>query len=136
MADDKIHSLGVVVRALRKLAENHRPSPEQILNYMVTNYNIPKEKIKRRLGSILKRCKEFGILKRTFGHKTAVIDKPACCDCKDCVGNCGYCDKKEKSGMCGRKNKRKMCKGSRRKTMKRQSCKSKSKRSKRSKKCR
>ncbi|XP_043461727.1 uncharacterized protein LOC122498170 [Leptopilina heterotoma] len=130
MADDKIQSLGLVVRALRKLAENHKPTPKQILNFMAQNYNIPKERIKRQLGSILKRCKEFGILKRTFGHKTPVIDKPACCDCKDCVGNCGYCSKKDKGAMSRGKDKRKMCKGSRRKTMKRQSCKTKSRKSK------
>ncbi|XP_033208368.1 uncharacterized protein LOC117167495 isoform X1 [Belonocnema kinseyi] len=143
MGDESLKTFGIVIRALRSLAEIQLLTPQQILNYVSTQYNIPKEKIKRKLGAIFKRCKEFGILKKGQGHqkvnpnKVQFMAKRPCCDCKDCTGSCGYCDKpskksmKEKCANSKSKKKMKMCRSSCKKSKRKM--KRRSKRSKKSK---
>ncbi|XP_033208369.1 uncharacterized protein LOC117167495 isoform X2 [Belonocnema kinseyi] len=48
MGDESLKTFGIVIRALRSLAEIQLLTPQQILNYVSTQYNIPKEKIKRK----------------------------------------------------------------------------------------
>lgn len=49
MGDEGLKTFGIVIRALRSLTEIQGPTPQQILNYVSTQYNIPKEKIKRKV---------------------------------------------------------------------------------------
>ena len=49
MGDDSLKTFGIVICALKKLAEIQGPTPQRILSYIHSQYNIPKEKIKRQV---------------------------------------------------------------------------------------
>ncbi|XP_011498366.1 PREDICTED: uncharacterized protein LOC105362598 [Ceratosolen solmsi marchali] len=76
-------------------------SEKKILEYILTSRKNVQKELKRQVPNILKRFEEFGLVeKNSKGHyriiessKNLEPSLPSCCDCDNCVGNCGTCPK-------------------------------------------
>ncbi|OAD55480.1 hypothetical protein WN48_04733 [Eufriesea mexicana] len=57
-----------VVSAIKNLREAHGSSSREIMNYIVSQCNVPENTVHRQMHAALKRGLEYGILKKANGH--------------------------------------------------------------------
>ncbi|XP_068988913.1 probable splicing factor, arginine/serine-rich 5 [Bombus flavifrons] len=57
-----------VVNAIRNLREAHGSTSKEIMNYIMSQCNVPETTVQRQMQAALKRGLDCGILKKTQGH--------------------------------------------------------------------